>query len=96
MTLNRLAFGLAAALALAPVAASDYQAPIDIPYEQFKLDNGLTVVVHEDRKAPIVAVNLWYHVGSKNEKPGRTGSMASSACWFPAKPPTFRAASPSG
>jgi predicted Zn-dependent peptidase len=73
MTLNRLAFGLAAALALAPVAAADYKAPIDIPYEQFTLDNGLTVVVHEDHKAPIVAVNLWYHVGSKNEKPGRTG-----------------------
>ncbi|HRG17345.1 MAG TPA: pitrilysin family protein, partial [Pseudomonadota bacterium] len=73
MNLNRLAFGLAAALALAPVAASGYKAPIDIPYEQFTLDNGLTVVVHEDHKAPIVAVNLWYHVGSKNEKPGRTG-----------------------
>ncbi|HWT15198.1 MAG TPA: pitrilysin family protein, partial [Patescibacteria group bacterium] len=55
-----------------PVAAA-YQAPIDIPYEQFQLDNGLTVIVHEDRKAPIVAVNLWYHVGSKNELPGRTG-----------------------
>jgi len=46
---------------------------IDIPYTQFVLDNGLTVVVHEDHKAPIVAVNLWYHVGSKNEKPGKTG-----------------------
>ena len=44
-----------------------------IPYEKFKLDNGLTVIVHTDRKAPIVAVNLWYHVGSKNEPPGRTG-----------------------
>jgi zinc protease len=37
------------------------------------LDNGLTVLVHEDHKAPIVAVNTWYHVGSKNEKPGKTG-----------------------
>jgi len=46
---------------------------IDIPYTKFVLDNGLTVVVHEDHKAPIVAVNLWYHVGSKNEKPGKTG-----------------------
>ena len=45
----------------------------DIPYEKFVLANGLTVLVHEDRKAPIVAVNVWYHVGSKNEKPGRTG-----------------------
>jgi zinc protease len=46
---------------------------VDIPYEKFVLDNGLTVIVHEDHKAPIVAVNTWYHVGSKNEKPGKTG-----------------------
>jgi len=44
-----------------------------IPYEKFILDNGLTVIVHTDRKAPIVAVNVWYHVGSKNERPGKTG-----------------------
>lgn len=44
-----------------------------IPYEKFVLSNGLTVIVHEDHKAPIVAVNVWYHVGSKNEKPGKTG-----------------------
>jgi predicted Zn-dependent peptidase len=44
-----------------------------IPYEKFRLDNGLTVIVHTDRKAPIVAVNLWYHVGSKNERAGKTG-----------------------
>ena len=48
-------------------------ASIDIPYQKFVLDNGLTVIVHEDHKAPIVAVNIWYHVGSKNEKPGKTG-----------------------
>jgi len=46
---------------------------IDIPFTSFKLDNGLTVVVHEDKKAPIVSVNMWYHVGSKDEKKGRTG-----------------------
>jgi predicted Zn-dependent peptidase len=46
---------------------------IDIPYTKYVLDNGLTLIVHEDHKAPIVAVNIWYHVGSKNEKPGRTG-----------------------
>ena len=46
---------------------------LEIPCEQFVLDNGLTVVVHEDHKAPIVALNVWYHVGSKNEKPGKTG-----------------------
>ena len=45
----------------------------DIPYTKFVLKNGLTVLVHEDHKAPIVAVNTWYHVGSKNEKPGKTG-----------------------
>lgn len=48
-------------------------ADIDIPYQRFVLDNGLTVIIHEDHKAPIVAVNIWYHVGSKNEKPGKTG-----------------------
>jgi zinc protease len=48
-------------------------ADINIPYEKFTLSNGLTVLVHEDHKAPIVAVNTWYHVGSKNEKPGKTG-----------------------
>lgn len=48
-------------------------AAIEIAYEKFVLDNGLTLVVHEDHKAPIVAVNVWYHVGSKNEKPGKTG-----------------------
>ncbi len=48
-------------------------AQVDIPYEKFVLDNGLTLIVHEDRKAPIVSVNVWYHVGSKNERPGKTG-----------------------
>ncbi len=45
----------------------------DIPYTKFVLDNGLTVLVHEDHKTPVVAVNTWYHVGSKNEKLGKTG-----------------------
>ncbi|MGB9510115.1 MAG: pitrilysin family protein, partial [Candidatus Acidiferrum sp.] len=45
----------------------------DIPFTKFVLPNGLTVLVHEDHKAPIVAVNTWYHVGSKNEKLGKTG-----------------------
>ncbi len=49
------------------------QDDLDIPFEEFKLDNGLRVIVHEDRKAPIIATNLWYHVGSKNENPGKTG-----------------------
>jgi len=46
---------------------------IEIPYEKFVLPNGLTLLVHEDHKAPIVAVNVWYHVGSKNERPGKSG-----------------------
>jgi len=45
----------------------------EIKYESFKLDNGLTVIVHEDKKVPMVAVNVWYHVGSKNENLGKTG-----------------------
>ncbi len=44
-----------------------------IPHQVFVLDNGLKVIVHEDRSVPIVAVNLWYHVGSRNEQRGRTG-----------------------
>lgn len=46
---------------------------IDIPYEKFTLANGLRVIVHTDKKAPVVAVGIWYHVGSKDERPGRTG-----------------------
>ena len=46
---------------------------LEIPFTKFVLDNGLTLIVHEDHKAPIVAVNVWYHVGSKNEKTGKTG-----------------------
>jgi len=46
---------------------------INIPYERFVLPNGLKLLVYEDHKAPIVAVNVWYHVGSKNEKPGKSG-----------------------
>jgi zinc protease len=46
---------------------------IDLPYTKRTLANGLDVIVHEDRHVPIVAVNVWYHVGSKNERPGRTG-----------------------
>ena len=72
---------LVAAVLAAPTPASAQEgAPgppdtqgLEITYEKFVLDNGLTVIVHEDRKAPIVAVNVWYHVGSKNEKRGRTG-----------------------
>jgi len=53
-----------------PAAAAS---AVDIPFEEFTLPNGLRVVVHTDRKAPIVAVNIWYHVGAKDEPAGRTG-----------------------
>ena len=46
---------------------------INIEYKEYTLDNGLRLIVHEDHKAPIVAINVWYHVGSKNEKPGKSG-----------------------
>src|SRR3954466_857262 len=46
---------------------------MQIPIETFRLPNGLFVTLSEDHTAPIVAVNLWYHVGSANERPGRTG-----------------------
>lgn len=46
---------------------------VDIKYEKFILPNGLKLLVHEDHKSPIVAVNVWYHVGSKNEKIGKSG-----------------------
>ena len=58
---------------LAPPPVSAQEQDIDIPYKKFVLDNGLTLIVHEDHKAPIVAVNIWYHVGSKNENEGKTG-----------------------
>ncbi len=54
-------------------ALAETNTGIDIPFDKFILDNGLTVVVHEDRKAPIVAVSIWYHVGSKDEPAGKTG-----------------------
>ncbi len=61
-------------IALLPLSAYTVETPdVDIPYERFVLDNGLRVIVHEDRKAPVVAVGVWYHVGSKDENPGKTG-----------------------
>ena len=68
---------LAAALLAAPAGAQQ-PAPartsrLSVPYTMFTLKNGLTVILHEDHSVPIVSVNVWYHVGSANEKPGRTG-----------------------
>jgi zinc protease len=57
-----------------PVAAQSPSAkPIEVPYQQFTLANGLTVILHQDKSVPVVAVNVWYHVGSANERVGRTG-----------------------
>jgi zinc protease len=61
-----------ASFALSLSGAAAAQDP-EIPFDEFYLDNGLRVIVHQDRKAPIVAVTIWYHVGSKNEAPGKTG-----------------------
>ncbi|MYM90189.1 insulinase family protein [Rugamonas sp. FT82W] len=84
MTLSLRRTILAASIALATAggalhaaepaksAKADIAIP-DIPYTKFVLKNGLTVLVHEDHKTPVVAVNTWYHVGSKNEKAGKTG-----------------------
>ena len=73
MSRRRLALLIAFLFAAAPLAVAAQAAPIDIPFQRHVLPNGLTLIVHEDHKAPIVAVNVWYHVGSKNERPGRTG-----------------------
>ena len=71
--LPQFAARVVAVLCSLMIVAAANAAEIDINYEKFVLDNGLTLVVHEDRKAPVAAVNVWYHVGSKNEKEGKTG-----------------------
>ena len=62
----------------------------EIEYESFKLENGLTVIVHQDKKVPMVAVNVWYHVGSKNEKVGKTGFAHLSVSYTHLTLPTKR------
>src|SRR5881409_3306991 len=66
------------ALVLAVVAICDFNPsaavrPPKLQYEVMTLSNGLTVVLEEDHSTPIVHLQMWYHVGSKNERPGRTG-----------------------
>ena len=46
---------------------------ISIPYEKITLDNGLDLILHKDNSIPFISINTWFHVGSKNEKPGQTG-----------------------
>lgn len=64
-------------LALAGILLTATQGPAaslpEVKFEKYRLANGLEVILHEDHTLPIVSVNVWYHVGSKNEKPGRTG-----------------------
>lgn len=69
LTLILISFFLNIGSAVFPQDLSE----INIPYKKFVLNNGLTLIVHEDHKAPIAAVSVWYHVGSKNEKHGKTG-----------------------
>jgi len=66
---TRLTFGIALALAAGTVA----HAQLRVPYTEFTLANGLHVILHRDTSVPTVSVNVWYHVGSGSEKPGRTG-----------------------
>src|SRR5690606_8627967 len=68
-----LGLALGTGLVSLPAAAAADAPVVDIAYDSFVLPNGLRVVVHTDRKAPIVAVNIWYHVGSKDEPAGRSG-----------------------
>src|SRR5437764_4171270 len=84
--MSRLAFLAAATCLTAPSLSAAPTAPVaksvpvptlvrqvSIPHTTFRLANGLTVIVHEDHKAPVVAVSTWYNVGSKDEPPGKTG-----------------------
>jgi zinc protease len=61
--------------AQAPQGAAPASNPptLEVPYRLFTLSNGLTVILHQDRTVPVAAVNVWYHVGSANERKGRTG-----------------------
>src|SRR5215204_198120 len=70
--LSALALVLTIALSQ-PLLGQKNSDSIKIPFETYKLPNGLTVIFSLDRTTPTVAVNVWYHVGSKNEQPGRTG-----------------------
>jgi zinc protease len=76
-TMRRLLFPLVALVTIAPgpLVAQGPPQPVRlaVPYTEFTLENGLHVILHRDTSVPTVAVNVWYHVGSGSEKPGRTG-----------------------
>lgn len=59
--------------ALLATSTAAQETDLGVPYERFTLPNGLEVILHEDHSIPMVSVNVWYHVGSGREKPGRTG-----------------------
>src|SRR5690606_22123973 len=61
------------ALAETPPQEREPSLPVPLEYEEHTLPNGLRVITHEDHSTPIVHVQLWYHVGSKDEREGRTG-----------------------
>ncbi len=63
----------AALLAPSPASAQDDAGVPDIPFEKYKLDNGMEIILHQDRSVPLVAVSVWYHVGSGDEVVGRSG-----------------------
>src|SRR5271169_369145 len=67
-----LVLSLSAIWAQAPAKPAPLQLP-DLRIERYKLDNGLEVILSEDHRLPLVAVNLWYHVGPMNESSDRTG-----------------------
>lgn len=71
--LRHMAAGLAVAALLPLGLQAQGSSSLKLPHEQFKLPNGLTVILHQDRTLPLVSVNTWYYVGSGFEKPGRTG-----------------------
>ncbi len=71
--LKRIAAAALFACTLAATASAQDLAGVDIPYERHVLDNGLTVLIHEDHTAPQAFVNVYYKVGSRDEQPGRTG-----------------------
>jgi zinc protease len=69
----RILLALLALLAVPLRAQGPQPAQLEVPYRQFQLANGLNVILHRDTTVPAVAINVWYYVGSANEKPGRTG-----------------------
>src|SRR5512135_1673652 len=74
-TLSRPFLVVAVLLAAIPVLSTEQAKPrrLEVNYSQFTLPNGLNVILHEDHTVPFVCVDVWYHVGSAREKPGRTG-----------------------